>query len=64
MDELYYSETKREVPLSLYKILCSHVIDKSCFKDRDRIDTVKPGTFVGFVDSEGNLININKTNNK
>ena len=53
MEELYYSkEGKRDVPLSQYKILRCHVK----YTDKSRIDTVKPGTLIGFKDSKGNFI--------
>lgn len=45
---LHFSDKRREVPLSHYKILRSHLIAKSTFKDENRIDTVKPGTLLGF----------------
>ena len=55
MEELYYSkDKKREVPLSQYKILRCHVR----YTDKSRIDTVKPGTLVGFTDSKGEFIPI------
>ncbi len=45
---LRFSKEKREVPLSHYRILRSHLIAKSTFKDENHIDTVKPGTLLGF----------------
>lgn len=64
MEGLNFLKTEREVPLSHYKIMRSHIIRKSCFKDSNRIDTVKPGTLLGFTDSKGNFIDINKKNSK
>ena len=60
MEGLNFSKTKRKVPLSHYKIAQSHIVSKSCFKDSNHIDTVKPGTLFGFTDSKGNPINIDK----
>lgn len=48
MKGLDFSKEKREVPLSHYKIMRSHLIAKSTFKDENHIDTVKPGTLLGF----------------
>lgn len=48
LSALYFSKEKKEVPLSHYKILRSHLISKSTFKDENRIDTIKPGTLLGF----------------
>ena len=45
---LHFSEEKRKVPLSHYRIIRSHLISKSTFKDENHIDTVKPGTLLGF----------------
>ena len=47
LSALYFSKEKREVPLSHYRILRSHLIAKSTFKDENHIDTVKPGTLLG-----------------
>ena len=52
LSALYFSKEKREVPLSHYKILRSHLIAKSTFKDENHIDTVKPGTLLGFSKNE------------
>ena len=58
MEMFYYpKESKREVPLSQYKILRCHVR----YTDKSRIDSVKPGTLVGFTDSEGNFMPISKS---
>lgn len=48
MDCLYYPKHQRKVPLSHYEIKRSHLIAKSTFKDENHIDTVKPGTLLGF----------------
>lgn len=49
MECLYYSKDTKEVPLSKYNnIGRSHIIAKSTFKDENRIDTIKPGTLLGF----------------
>ena len=52
LSALYFSKEKRKVPLSHYKILRSHLIAKSTFKDENHIDTVKPGTLLGFSKNE------------
>ncbi len=48
LSALYFSKEKRKAPLSHYKIMRSHLIAKSTFKDENHIDTVKPGTLLGF----------------
>lgn len=60
MEGLDFSKTKRKAPLSHYKIAQSHIVSKSGFKDSNHIDTVKPGTLLGFADSKGNTIDIDK----
>ena len=64
MEELYYPKTKREIPLSNYKILHERVPNPSGFRSTNRIDTVKPGTFMGFTDKGGNGIDINELSTK
>ena len=61
MEVFYYpKDTKREVPLSQYKILRCHVR----YTDKSRIDSVKPGTLIGFKDSEGKVIPVSKDSKK
>ena len=60
MEGLNFSKTKRKAPLSHYKIARSHIVSKSGFKDSNHIDTVKSGTLLGFTDSKGNTIDIDK----
>jgi len=60
MEELYYSKTKHEVPLSNYEIIRERVPNPTGFRSTNRRDTVKPGTFLGFTDKDGNEIDINE----
>lgn len=48
MKGLDFSKNKRRLPLSHNKITQSHIIEKSTFKDENHIDTIKPGTLLGF----------------
>ena len=54
MKALEFSKTKRKRPLSHYKILRCHVR----YTDKSRIDTVKPGTILGFTNSQGEFYSI------
>ena len=51
MEGLNFSKDKKRKPLSHYKILRCHVR----YTDKSRIDTVKPGTLLGFKDKNGVL---------
>ena len=61
MKGLDFSKEKREVPLSHYKIMRSHLIAKSTFKDENHIDTVKPGTLLGFPKMDIGILKILNT---
>jgi len=56
MKGLEFSKSKSKRPLSHYNVTVSHIVPKSTFKDSNHIDTVKPGTLLGFTDSKGNII--------
>ena len=49
----YYSKDEREFPLSQYKIIRSPIINKGAFNDSNGVDTVKPGTLLGYTDKNG-----------
>lgn len=56
MRGLDFIKDEREMHLSHYKILRSHIKNKGAFNDRNRIDTVKPETLLGFVNGDGKFI--------
>lgn len=59
MEGQKFSKSKR-IPLSHYKISICRVRDKDGFKNSNHIDTIKPGTLLGFTDKDGNEIDINE----
>lgn len=59
MEELYYSKTKREVPLSHYEIVRSPITNNPGFRG-NVVSTIKPGTFLGFCESSGRFVNTSK----
>ena len=58
MKALEFSKTKRKRPLSHHNVTVSHIVQKSTFKDTNHIDTIKPGTFLGFEDGKGDFCSI------
>ncbi len=53
MEGLDFSKNKKRKPLSHYKISHSRHNDKGAFNDSNHIDTIKPGTLLGFTDKNG-----------
>ncbi len=62
LEALYYSKSKREVPLSNPEIIRSRGSNNPGFLGRYHCDSVKPGTFVGFCDKDDALYNTEKDN--
>ncbi len=62
LEALYYSKSKREVPLSNPEIIRSRVSNNPGFLGRYHCDSIKPGTFVGFCDKDETLQNIENKN--
>ena len=49
MEGLNFSKKKKRKPLSHYKILHSRHNDKGAFNDSNHLETIKPGTLLGFM---------------
>lgn len=60
MEGYPFSIPKFKRHLSHYKISICRVSDKGGFKNSNHIDTIKPGTLLGFADKEGNSLDIDE----